>query len=136
MGGRLLNRRRKIFAGAYDERGHILFSGLPARFTGGSTHRAALMQDCAAVDIRCVQVREELRPVFSQITGLPYRERSLYGKGRLENREIRIADVTGLACDEAGYRKLSMALGEAARREGYLVVWDPSASCEESEWKR
>lgn len=116
--------------------GHILFSGLPARFTGGSTHRAALLQDCAAVDIRCVQVREELRPVFSQITGLPYRERSLYGKGRLENREIRIADVTGLACDEAGYRKLSMALGEAARREGYLVVWDPSASCEESEWKR
>ena len=136
VGGRLLNRRRKIFAGAYDERGHILFSGLPARFTGGSTHRAALMQDCAAVDIRCVQVREELRPVFSQITGLPYRERSLYGKGRLENREIRIADVTGLACDEAGYRKLSMALGEAARREGYLVVWDPSASREESEWKR
>ena len=42
-----------------------------------------------------------------------------------EKREIRIADVSGLTCDEAGYRKLSMALGEAVRREGYLVVWDP-----------
>lgn len=46
------------------------------------------------------------------------------GRGR-KTREIRIADVAGLTCDEAGYRKLGMALGEAVRREGYLVVWDP-----------
>lgn len=130
VGGRLLDRNGRIFAGAYDENGSCLFEGLPARFTGGSTHRAVLTQDCAAVDIRFVRLREELWPLFSRITGLPYRERSLCIKAGGEKKEIRIADVTGLSCDEAGYRKLSMALGVAVRSTGYLVVWDPSMSCE------
>lgn len=130
VGGRLLDRRGRVFAGAYDEDGSCLFEGLPARYTGGSTHRATLTQDCAAVDIRFMRLQEELWPLFSRITGLPYRERSLYLKQHGEKREIRIADVEGLSCDEAGYRKLSMALGMAVRNAGYLVAWDPSLSCE------
>lgn len=146
VGGRLLDRRGRIVSGAYDEKGIRLFAGLPRYFTGGSTHRAALKQDCAAVDIRCVQVREELRPLFCHITGLPYRERSFFcGNGGSggnggnersgqERREIRIADVTGLACDEAGYRDMSMAFGTAVRDAGYLAVWDPSITCEYRIW--
>lgn len=134
VGGRLLDRRGRIWAGAYDESGRCLFQGLPARFTGGSTHRAALVQDCGAVDIRCVRVREELRESFGRITGLPYRERSFYIKKGGEKKEIRIADVSGLICDEAGYRKLSIAFGAAVRKAGYLVVWDPEISLEEKEW--
>lgn len=130
VGGRLLDRNGRVYAGAYDENGKCLFEGLPARFTGGSTHRAVLTQDCAAVDIRFVRLREELWPLFSQITGLPYREKSLLIKAGRERKEIRIADVEGLSCDEAGYRKLSMALGMAVRSAGYLVVWEPSLSCE------
>lgn len=129
VGGRLLDRRGRVFAGAYDESGRCLFEGLPARFTGGSTHRAVLTQDCAAVDIRFMRLREELWPLFSQITGLPYRERSLLVKEHGRKKEIHIADVEGLSCDEAGYRKLSMALGTAVRSAGYLVVWNPSLSC-------
>ncbi|MDE7358072.1 MAG: glycosyltransferase [Lachnospiraceae bacterium] len=124
-GGRILDGKGRIFAGGYDGEGRCLYEGLPARFTGGSTHLAVLRQDCAAVDIRCMRLREELQPLYSEITGLPYRERRLRVKAGREKKEIRIADVSGLACDEAGYRKLSMALGEAVRREGYLVVWDP-----------
>ena len=56
---------------------------------------------------------------------MPYRERCLQVKEGRDKKEILLADVTGLTCDEAGYRKLSMALGDAVRREGYLVVWDP-----------
>ena len=134
VGGRLLDRRGRIFAGAYDEQGHRLFPGLPARFTGGSTHRAVLRQDCGAVDIRCVRLRRELRPLFCRITGLPYRERSFYSRCGRERREIRIADVSGLACDEAGWRKMSMAFGEAVRGAGYLAVWDPSVTCEYRDW--
>lgn len=134
VGGRLLDQKGKIFAGAYDEQGHKLFPGLPARFTGGSTHRAVLLQDCGAVDIRCVQVRGELRPLFCRITGLPYQERSFYSKNGREKREIRIADVSGLTCDEASWRKMSMAFGEAVRGAGYLSVWDPSITCEHSVW--
>lgn len=128
VGGRLLDERRRVFAGAYDESGRCLFEGLPACFTGGSTHRAVLTQDCAAVDIRFMRLREELQPLFSQMTGLPYRERSLTVKENGRKREIRMADVAGLSCDEAGYRKLSMALGTAVRRAGYLVVWNPSVT--------
>lgn len=130
VGGRLLDGRGRVFAGAYDESGRGLFEGLCGRFTGGSTHRAVLTQDCAAVDIRFMRLREELQPLFSEITGLPYGERSLVVKKDGRKKEIRIADVTGLSCDEAGYRKLSMALGTAVREAGYLVVWDPSLSCE------
>lgn len=125
VGGRILDHKGQIFAGAYDEGGDTLFRGLPGRYTGGSTHRAVLAQDCAAVDIRCVSVRKELQLLYSEITGLPYRERTIAVKRGGEKKEIRIADVAGLTCDEAGYRKLSMALGEAVRGEGYLVVWDP-----------
>lgn len=126
VGGRILDGKGRIAAGCYDEAGRCPYEGLPARFSGGNTHRAALKQDCAAVDIRCVQVREELRPLFGQITGLPYREKCIRLKEGRKRREISVADVTGLTCDEAGYRKLSIALGEAVRREGYLVVWDPN----------
>lgn len=125
VGGRILDGKGHIFAGGYDEEGRCLYEGLPARFTGGSTHLAVLRQDCAAVDIRCMKLREELHPLYSEVTGLPYREKSLLVKEGREKKEICIADVSGLTCDEAGYRKLSMALGEAVRREGYLVVWDP-----------
>ena len=124
-GGRILDGKGRLFAGGYDKAGHCLYEGLPARFTGGSTHLAVLRQDCAAVDIRCMRLREELQPLFYEITGMPYREKSLTVREGKEKREIRIADVSGLTCDEAGYRKLSVALGEAVRGEGYLVVWDP-----------
>lgn len=130
VGGRLLDRHGRVFAGAYDESSRCLFEGLPSHFTGGSTHRAVLTQDCAAVDIRFMRLKEELWPLFSQITGLPYREKSFYIKAGREKKEISIADVEGLVCDEAGYRKLSMALGLAVRSAGYLVVWEPSVSCE------
>lgn len=128
VGGRLLDRKGRIFAGGYDEAGHCLYEGLPARFTGGSTHLAVLRQDCAAVDIRCMRLRKELHPLYYEITGLSYKEKRLLVREGREKREVRIADVSGLTCDEAGYRKLSMALGEAVRREGYLVVWDPGIS--------
>ncbi len=125
VGGRILDGKGRIFAGGYDGEGRCLYEGLPARFTGGSTHLAVMRQDCAAVDIRCMRLREELQPLFSEITGLSYREKDMQVKERRGKREIHVADVSGLTCDEAGYRKLSMALGEAVRREGYLVVWDP-----------
>lgn len=129
VGGRLIDRRRRICGGAYDADGSVLYEGLHREYSGGSTHRAALKQDVAAVDIRCMQVCPALQGVFAEVTGLPYRERTIScqtGRGRLEHR---IADVTGIDCDEAGYRKLSMELGRAAREMGYLVVWDPAITC-------
>lgn len=125
MGGRILDGKGRLFAGGYDGEGRCLYEGLPAHFTGGSTHLAVLRQDCAAVDIRCMRLRKELQMLYYEVTGLRYREKRLVVKEGRKRMEISVADVSGLTCDEAGYRKLSMALGEAVRREGYLVVWDP-----------
>lgn len=128
VGGRILDSGGCIFAGAYDESGRCLFQGLNGHYSGGNNHRAVLKQDCAAVDVRCMRVREELQPVFSQILGIPYRERLLQIRTRHGKRDVIIADVSGLSCDEAGYRKLSLAFGQAVRNEGYLTVWDPGVT--------
>lgn len=115
IGGRILDGYNKITSGIYDEEGKRLYRGLHKEYSGGSTHLAALMQDCAAVDIRCMRLCNELRPVFEEITGVFYTEAGKQG----------LADVSGISCDEEGYRKLSMELGKAAREKGFLVVWTP-----------
>lgn len=125
VGGRILDARGCICAGAYDESGNCLFAGLNGHYSGGSTHRAVLKQDCAAVDVRCMRVREQLQPVFSQILGIPYRERVVRVKTRHGKKDMIIANAAGLNCDEAGYRKLSLVFGRAVCNEGYLTVWDP-----------
>ncbi|MCM1048724.1 MAG: glycosyltransferase [Clostridiales bacterium] len=115
IGGRILDGQNKIMSGIYNENGERLYVGVHREYSGGRTHRAALIQDCAAVDIRCMRVRSELQPVFEKITHVTYKES---GKQNL-------LDVSGILCDEEGYRKLSLELGEAAVRLGYLVVWNP-----------
>lgn len=115
LGGRILDRHNKITSGIYGTDGEKLYQGIHKEYSGGSTHRAALLQDCAAVDIRCMRVRKELQPLFEQIVGIPYQE---HGKQKL-------ADVSGIFCDEEGYRKLSLELGRAVWEKGYLVVWNP-----------
>lgn len=115
VGGRIINEKNKVVSGIYDDNGHRLYQGLHKEYSGGSTHRAVLMQDCAAVDIRCMRIRKELQPVFKRITGVLYRESGAEG----------LADISSISCDEAGYRKLSMELGMAAAQMGYLVLWNP-----------
>lgn len=114
IGGRILDRHNKIASGIYDENGNRLYQGLPKEYSG-DMHRAALVQDCEAVDIRCMRVRRELYPLFKEITGVSYSETG----------EYKLADVSAISCDEAGYRKLSMELGRAAAGMGYLIVWAP-----------
>lgn len=125
VGGRMLDARGRICGGAFDADGTGRYIGLHKEYSGGSTHRAVLKQDAAAVDLRCMQVRPELWEQFEQITGRKYEERVIRCKVGRQNREMRIADISGLSCDEAGYRKLSMELGRAASEHGYLVIWNP-----------
>ncbi len=114
-GGRVLDRNNKIISGIYDENGERLYVGLHKEYSGGSAHRASLMQDCAAVDIRCIRLCRELQPLFKEITGVMYKETGTW----------KLADVSAISCDEEGYKKLSMELGRAAAKKGYLVVWCP-----------
>lgn len=132
VGGRILDHHGRICAGAYDEQGNCLFEGLSGHYSGGHTHRAVLKQECAAVDIRCMRLREELQPVYAQITGLPYQERTIRVKTKNGVQKEYIADISGLVCDETGYRKLSMELGRAVRDKGYRVLWNPLLTLKDS----
>lgn len=125
VGGRILDARGRICGGAMDDAGICLYEGLHKEYSGGSTHRAVLKQDTAAVDLRCMQVRPELWEEFTHITGITYEEKILRCKIGSTVREMRIADVSRLTCDEAGYRKLSIEFGKAAAKRGYLVLWNP-----------
>lgn len=125
VGGRILDAHGRICGGAMEADGGCLYLGLHKEYSGGNTHRAVLKQEAAAVDIRCVQVRPELREAFEQITGLPYTERTIRCKTDRGRKEMRIADVRRLSCDDAGYRKLSLELSKAAQNRKYLVLWDP-----------
>ena len=133
VGGRILDRRGRICAGAYDEKGNCLFEGLSWHYSGGRTHRAVLKQECAAVDIRCMQLRTDLQAAFTQITGLPYQERMIRVKTKNGVQKERIADISGLVCDEAGYRKLSMELGRAVTDKGYRVLLNPMLTLKDSD---
>ncbi len=115
VGGRILDKDNKITSGIYDKTGNKLYRGVHREYSGGSTHRAVLKQDCEAVDIRCMRVCKELQPVFEQIMGIPYKE----------SGELKLADVSNISCDEEGYRKLSLEFGKAVRKMGYLVMWNP-----------
>lgn len=125
VGGRILDADGRICGGGMNENGVCLYEGLHKEYSGGFTHRAVLKQDVAAADLRCIQVRPELREEFTHITGIPYEERIIRCKTGNVSRQIQIADVSRLTCDEAGWRKLGMELGRAAASHGYRVLWDP-----------
>ena len=115
IGGRVLNRNNKITSGIYNKNGERLYKGVYKEYSGGRTHRASLMQECAAVDIRCIRIRKELQTLFTEITGVIYKETGTQ----------KLADVSAVACDEEGYKQLSMKLGKEAAKRGYLIVWCP-----------
>lgn len=118
IGGRVLDADNKITSGIYNAEGARLYQGVHKEYSGGSTHRASLVQDCAAVDIRCMRLRSELQPLFEKITGVAYKEAGTQ----------KLADVSAVSCDEEGYKKLSMELGKAVMEQGYLAVWNPELS--------
>ena len=64
VGGRLVEGfGEKIVGGRMSETGEIFYQGLPKAYSG-YLHRAVLTQDAAALDIRCIQVKEELHVLF------------------------------------------------------------------------
>lgn len=127
VGGRLL-ADRKITGGIYRSDGSILYEGIHEKYSG-YMHRAALCQDADAVDIRCIQVREECHQLFLRITGFPYEKYP--GEEIFDYRTLPIG---------TDYESLSLMLGNALRQAGYRVLWDPricvQADRKAGQWKK
>lgn len=112
MSGRKLMPGRRLAYGAYDEQGNILYVGLPEGFTG-YLHRGVLIQDAAAVDIRMMKMNTRCHKLFERVTGVHYTEDKT---GKFDWKQLP---------EETDYAAVSLKLGEALRREGYRICWDP-----------
>lgn len=92
-------------------RGKVYYEGLP-RYFSGNLHRAVLTQSAEAVDIRCIQVREECRALFEELVGVPYLEKN------------GIFDASLLPAD-TDHTAVSLKFSQALQEAGYSILYDP-----------
>lgn len=122
VGGKLI-KKGKIAGGRISQQGDVYYGALPVAYSG-PFHRAVLQQDAEAVDIRCIQVKEECYPIFEQIVGVPYRETVICESSGKGADGWRIFDVSVLP-ENSDYVKISMELGKALTDAGYRILWEP-----------
>ena len=108
VGGRVLSRTHKIVGGMMNAQGQTVYEGRNED-DGGPRNRALTVQDAYAVDVRCMQVRAELRSLFSEIFGFAYGD----ARARWEG-------------DPQELRQKSITFCRTVREMGYLIVWDPA----------
>lgn len=104
VGGKLLNKHRRIIGGMMDENGRVEFAGMH-EMESGPMHRADTMQDAPAVDVRCMEIRDELRPLYQAVFNASY-------EGHVMKRTDDL-------------KAMSLEFCRQVRQQGYLVVWDP-----------
>ncbi|MDO5456200.1 MAG: glycosyltransferase [Eubacteriales bacterium] len=111
LGGRVLSRTHKVIGGMIDIKGQTVYEGWDEA-EGGPRNLALTVQDAYAVDVRCMQVRSELRSLYASIFGFPYAgSRARAAQDPQELQELR---------------KKSIIFCRTVRGMGYLIVWDPS----------
>lgn len=135
IGGRII-KGNKITSGILNSEGNPMYEGLDARYSG-YLHRAALVQDAIACDVRSMELREELRTVFERYFSCEVPERAIY---RTEDgtavsfatdsfyQELPFyKDLSQLTASDArnAIGKISLKFCERVREEGYRIVWDP-----------
>ena len=113
VGGRVLDRRGRIIGGIMDGQGRTLFQGLPDGYSG-PMHRAALTQSAQALDIRCLELREECRELWQEISGFPYEA----------DPQTGLLAWRSLPAD-TDYRELSLRLSRELAARGCTLLWDP-----------
>ncbi|MBQ8591297.1 MAG: glycosyltransferase [Lachnospiraceae bacterium] len=110
VGGAVLHHGR-IVGGRYRQDGYIYYQGLFHRFSG-YMHRAVLMQEAEALDVRCIVVREELQATWQEI-------RAKY------NLPEHITEKV----PEKQFRQAGLELAEVLHKQGYRMVWNPAIKC-------
>ncbi|WP_165444014.1 glycosyltransferase [Lachnoclostridium sp. Marseille-P6806] len=105
VGGKVVNRRRRIVGGMFDSDGRVMFEGMHEKWSG-PMHRADTRQNAAAVDVRCMRIRPELQGLYREVFGSDY--------------DAHIMD------DGRDYRRESIEFCRRAAALGYVTVWEPS----------
>lgn len=112
LGGPVM-QNGKIAGGRMSPEGKVFYEGLPAAYSG-YLHRAALQQEAEALDIRNIEVREELWELFEKVTGVAYAP--LDGSGIFDQAVLPAG---------TDIQSLSVRLGAAFRQRGYKLLYLP-----------
>lgn len=120
LGGKLINGKNKITGGIYTAEGEALYRGLHKEYSG-YMHRAALVQEAEAVDIRCMKASRAAEKILEEMTGHPYLQHP--GTGRYDWKDC-LKDC-GLTTDQ-DYVELSCRFCKEVRKAGLRIVWDPA----------
>ncbi|MCM1056980.1 MAG: glycosyltransferase [Firmicutes bacterium] len=112
VGGRL-TENGKVTGGRMGADGSVFYEGLPEVYSG-YLHRAILQQDAEALDVRNLEVRESLRGLFEEITGVPYK--ALPGTEKFD------AATLPAGADPV---EISLRLSKALRDGGYRLLYQP-----------
>lgn len=129
IGGKLLNEKNKISGGIYTEEGEILYEGLDAHFSG-YLHRASLIQNTDAVDIRCMRLQPEWKDFFAEYFGVQDAWVKKWENQNFSTEHIwkEIPALAGMESEEA-YRKVSIDFCKEVREKGYRILWNPEWCC-------
>ncbi|HBA49677.1 MAG TPA: hypothetical protein DCZ91_18155 [Lachnospiraceae bacterium] len=100
-----------IIGGRMAEDGTVYYENLPINYSG-YLHRAILLQDAFAVDIRNICVRPECRELFRKVIGVPYQA--------LPGTDFFDASVLPEDCD---IRRVSLEFGRVMREAGYRIIY-------------
>jgi len=113
VGGKVI-WKNKITAGIYLADGTNVYEGLHKEYSG-YMHRASLMQEAEAVDIRAVKISKPVIDIFNDVVFQDYQENKENG---------RYDWKSGFQVDDY-LRKISVLFCEEVRAAGYTIIWDP-----------
>ncbi len=112
VGGPLISGG-KVIGGSMDKEGRGIYNGLPVSYSG-YMHRAVLQQEADVLDIRNLELRDSLKPVFEEILGIPY----------VVIPGTEIFDAMSMP-ENMDYISASVKLCAKLREQGYKLLYLP-----------
>lgn len=109
VGGMVLHNGR-IVGGICRENGNTCYYGLYHYFSG-YMHKAVLMQEAYALDLRCITVRKELQPLLNDV-----------------KTKYQISDQTRNMSEEM-LQRANCEFADMLRQKGYRMLWNPAIKC-------
>lgn len=117
VGGRILDKSKKLCGGMMSETGEVFAMGLAAGFSG-YVNRAALVQQAQALDLRLFRLNPACKELFEETLKIPY---TVIEDGKRDQFDWQ-------TIEEKEKKLLSLKISEALRSQGYKLLWDPQWS--------
>lgn len=117
VGGRILDKSKKLCGGMMSETGEVFAMGLADGFSG-YVNRAALVQQAQALDLRLFRLNPACKELFEETLKISY---TVIENGKCDQFDWQ-------TIEEKEKKLFSLKISEALRSQGYKLLWDPQWS--------